>query len=107
MLNWTWDPVKNRENLQKHGIRFENAIRIFDDLFVVINEDPYPYEQRWQATGAVRNTIITAVYTLPPGHPDDDNQLGRIISARKATRYERRDYEESQTGIDRSRDGGT
>ena len=37
---WTWDPDKNRENQRKHGIRFENAIRVFDDTNIFIEEDP-------------------------------------------------------------------
>lgn len=99
-MNWTWDPAKNRENLRKHGIRFENAIRVFNDQFVAIEEDPYPYEQRWKAIGRVRDVVITVVYTLPPRYPYNEDQPGRIISARKSTGSERRYYAEGETGTD-------
>lgn len=94
-MHWTWDPAKNRENLRKHGILFEDAIEIFKDPFILINEDPYPYEQRWQATGMVHSIIITVIYTLPTGYPENQTQAGRIISARGATRRERIKYAEA------------
>ena len=98
---WTWDPAKNRENQRKHGIRFENALRVFDDTNVFIEEDPFPYEQRYHAIGKVRpgtarNAFLTVVYTPPPDDTEGHAQPGRIISARISTAHERREYEEEQ-----------
>ena len=64
-LDWTWDPNKNRENLIKHGIRFETAIGVFLDLDFIVKEDPYPYEQRWRIIGTVESELLMVVYTLP------------------------------------------
>ena len=88
--NWTWDPNKNRENIQKHGFSFETAVLVFDDPDLVIEEDFYPYEQRWRAIGEVEPNILLVIHTLPYA----EGEPGRIISARRATPYERRRYEE-------------
>lgn len=94
-FEWTWDPAKNRENERKHGFRFEDVISIFDDPTVHVEEDPYPYEQRWQAIGWVEDSMLMVIYT-PPSDMEGCSQPGRIISARKVERWERRKYEEGQ-----------
>lgn len=50
----------------------------------------YPYEQRWKTTGMAGQTVLIVIHTWREGGPE----TGRIISARKATRTERSDYEE-------------
>lgn len=89
-MEWTWDPNKNRENIQKHGIDFPTALSVFDDLDLVTEEDFYPHEQRWRTTGAIGHRVFLVIYSLP----DREGEPGRIISARKATPGERRRYEE-------------
>jgi uncharacterized DUF497 family protein len=96
LLNWTWDPDKNRTNQQKHGIDFETGAKAFDDPYTRTVEDPYPYEQRWRTTGRVDATVLMIVHTWPSLDPETGNEAGRIITVRRATRHERRDYEESQ-----------
>ena len=87
-MQWTWDPDKDRENQDKHGISFATAQLVFQDFHRVIEEDPYPDEQRWRTTGMIGPSVIIVVHTWPDEGP------GRIISARRATRHERRIYEE-------------
>ena len=87
---WTWDPEKNRTNQQKHGINFETAQLVFRDPHHRIREDPHPQEQRWQIMGVIEGTTVTVIYTLP----EAQGQPGRIINARRATRQERRKYEQ-------------
>ena len=91
-MEWTWDPAKNRENIRKHGVHFEDAVRVFLDTNYLTTEDSYPYEQRWRTMGTVGPSILIVVHTWP--NPGDQNQTGRIISARKTTRHERAFYEE-------------
>ncbi len=91
-MEWTWDPTKNRENIRKHGVHFEDAVRVFLDTNYLTTEDLYPYEQRWQTIGTVGPLILIVVHTWP--EPGDQNLTGRIISARKTTRHERAFYEE-------------
>ena len=93
-MHWTWDPDKDRENILKHGIGFETAQLIFQDSYRVTEEDPNPEEQRWRTTGMVGPSVIMVIHTWPQENP------GRIISARRATRHERRTYEEGNGQTD-------
>ena len=93
-MRWTWDEDKNLANRQKHGIRFENAVLVFDDPLAVTREDPYPHERRLQTIGQVRSVVIVVIHAWSePGYLNGES-IGRIISARKATRRERNAYEE-------------
>ena len=93
-MRWTWDPAKNRINRRSHGINFEAAIYVFDDPLAATREDPYPYEQRWRTIGMVGTQVLMVVHTWPAFDTDTGEGIGRIISARKATRHEREAYEE-------------
>ena len=93
-MHWTWDPDKDRENELKHGIDFLTAQLVFYDAHRVTEDDPYPDEQRWRTTGLVGPSVIIVIHTWPSGSP------GRIISARRATRRERRTYEEGNGQAD-------
>ena len=91
---WEWDARKNRANLRDHGIEFETAILVFSDPLAETVEDPYPNEQRWRTMGVVGTAAIMVVHTSPELDPESGSEVGRIISARKLTRRERRHYEE-------------
>ena len=95
-MNWIWDPDKNRINRDKHRISFETAQLVFDDPLFVTYPDPYPYEPRWRTIGVVHSLTLMVVYTWPDTDPQTSQPTGpgRIISARRATRIEQRDYEE-------------
>ena len=92
MLNWTWDPDKDRINRDKHRISFETAQLVFDDPLALMRPDPYPYESRWQTVGTVNAVTLLVIHTRPD--TESGQPAGRIISARRATRAERRGYEE-------------
>ena len=91
---WEWDRNKNRENLRAHGIEFETAILVFHDPLSATIEDPNPGEQRWQTMGMVGTVAIVVVHTSLRTDPETGEQVGRIITARKLSRQERRAYEE-------------
>ncbi|MDD9979863.1 MAG: BrnT family toxin [Gammaproteobacteria bacterium] len=93
-MRWTWDSGKNRTNKRVHGLRFETARLVFDDPHAVSRRDPYPDESRWQTTGMVGNVVLLVVHTQPEPGPESGEEIGRVISARKATKHERRAYEE-------------
>ena len=95
-LRWEWDSNKNEANRRKHGLSFQTAILVFDDPLAVTHSDPYPYEQRWRTAGMVGTTILVVVHTSPEARSGTGYEIGRIISARKATRRERNDYEEGK-----------
>jgi len=56
--------------------------------------DSYPNEERWQTVGVIAQVTIIVVHAMPVYDPESDEEIGRIISARKATRQERRAYGE-------------
>ena len=87
--HWKWDPEKARINRRKHGVSFETASLVFDDPLSVSQPDPYPYELRWRTAGMVGNVVLLVVHTGLQGDPE----IGRIITARKATSRERMAYE--------------
>lgn len=69
---------------------------MFDDPLAATIEDPYPDEQRWRTMGVVRAVVVVVVHTWPEPDPDTGEEIGRIISARRATKPERAAYEEGQ-----------
>jgi uncharacterized DUF497 family protein len=93
-LLWVWDENKSSSNASKHGLDFETAQLVFDDPLAVSRMDSYPDEERWQTVGVIDQVTIIVVHTMLVYDPQSDKEIGRIISARKATRQERRAYEE-------------
>ena len=95
-MEWRWDPDKNNVNLQKHGIGFETAVLVFNDLLALTIKDPYTDEERWRTIGKIATIIIIVIHTYPESVPESGVEIGRIISARKATSHERKAYEEGE-----------
>ena len=67
---------------------------VFDDRMSATLEDPFPIEQRWRTIGMVGAQVVMVVHTWPEVDTATGELIGRIISARKATRREREAYEE-------------
>jgi uncharacterized DUF497 family protein len=95
-LRWIWTDKKNRINKRDHQVSFETAQLVFRDLLAASRRDPYPDEERWQTIGVIGHVVVFVVHTWPEPHPPTGEEVGRIISARKATAHERRAYEEGQ-----------
>ncbi len=93
-LRFEWDENKNRTNIRKHGIDFRAAIPVFDDPFVLLEQDrDVEGEQRWTAMGWGESTLLLLVaHAVRSGF---GTIIIRIISARAATRGERKQYEEN------------
>jgi uncharacterized DUF497 family protein len=92
MIKVVWSEKKNRQNISKHKIDFSEAITVFDDLLQVSIDDPDHsiYEYRFATIGmSGKNRLLIVIHTYR------DNKI-RIISARKPTRKERKDYEEGE-----------
>ena len=93
-MRWAWDQAKSEANLRAHGLSFTAAVFVFDDPMSATREDPHPYEQRWRTIGMVGTQVVMVVHTWPESDTQTGEEIGRIISARKATRREREVYEE-------------
>ena len=87
---FVWDPGKAAANLTKHHIDFREAATVFDDLLSTAFPDAAHSisERRFLIVGAsARGRVLVVAYT-------EQAEIVRIISARPATRRERRFYEE-------------
>ena len=91
-MRWTWDPAKNEMNWLEHGIDLETATLVFDDPLAATRDDPYADESRWRTMGRIGSVVVIVIHTWP----EANEGAGRIISARKATRHERKAYEEGE-----------
>jgi uncharacterized protein len=92
-MRFEWDENKNRENRKKHGVSFEIAMEVFDDPFCLTSQDRIVEgEERLWTLGLVEDlNILVVVHTVVD---ERDEEVIRIISARKATPRERAFYEE-------------
>jgi uncharacterized DUF497 family protein len=85
-----WDPVKAEANIRKHGVTFDEASTVFGDPLNLLIADPDHSldEERFLLLGMSnrRKLLVVAFAERPP--------RTRLISARRATRHERRRYEE-------------
>jgi len=86
-MNYVWDPRKSRGNLARHGIAFEDAIRVFEGPTLEKVDDRFDYgEIRIYAIGIVNNLEITVIYA------DVSATERRIISSWRAEQHEREAY---------------
>jgi len=93
-IRFEWDEPKNLSNQRKHGLSFEEAAQVFRDPMQVSFQDRIENgEERWQTLGLVRGVLLLmAAYALR--EEGQASTVVRIISARRATRQERRLYED-------------
>jgi uncharacterized DUF497 family protein len=97
ITRFEWDPAKAASNLSKHRVSFDTAIRAFADPFALSELDRIEDgEQRWQTTGMVEGFLLLLVAHTVREEDEDGQTMEaiRIISARPASRKERRRYEQ-------------
>ena len=84
-----WDPEKAESNLKKHGVRFADAYSVLEDPRALTIDDPHPAEHRQRTLGLdALGRVLVVSYTWR-------GDSLRIISVRKATPSERRQYEKT------------
>ncbi len=90
-MEFEWDDNKNKVNLEKHGIDFEQAKEIFmDDDRIEKDDDRKDYgEMRKKTIGKALDLILSVIYTMR-------GAVVRLISARAASRKERTEYLNNQ-----------
>ena len=102
-MRFSSDPNKNRINLERHSVSFELAELVFNDPRAVSRQDRFENgEMRWQTIGMVGESllILLVAHTVEDeseSESESNSEGGehiRIISARRATRVERKSYEQ-------------
>ena len=91
-MRFEWDTRKDETNRRKHRISFEMAQLVFGDPLAlsVPDEGPSEGEERWITVGqAGRLTVVVVVHTY---RNTEEEEIIRLISARKATPKERKQY---------------
>lgn len=92
-MKFEWNPKKEAINIQKHGITFGQASSVFTDPYALnkYDEEHSADEDRWLLLGkSINEVILVVVHTFKD---QNDIELVRIISARKATKNESEAYQ--------------
>jgi len=91
-LKFEWNKSKAKDNFTKHGISFELAERVLDDPFAVefLDDREDCDEERFVILGIVDRQILFVAYA-------ERKDAVRIISARRATKYEQKIYNEENS----------
>jgi len=89
-MRFEWDDAKNEINIRKHSIDFADVKNMFNHPMLTLLDDRDDYkEDCWIGIGWIQALVGVVVYTERHGN------VIRIISARKATKYEVLHYEQS------------
>ncbi|KAF3984789.1 MAG: BrnT family toxin [Methylococcales symbiont of Hymedesmia sp. n. MRB-2018] len=92
-MKFEWDTEKERLNIQKHGVSFEQASYVFSDPYALnkYDEGHSQNEDRWLLLGKSLNEVVLVVaHTF---RNNDGIEFVRVISARKATKHEQQTYQ--------------
>ena len=88
-MQFEWDEAKNLENIRKHQIDFADVPAMFDGEMLLELGDRFDYgEHRWFGIGFLGSGIAVVVWT------ERQNNVIRIISARRANRHEQKRFEQ-------------
>jgi uncharacterized DUF497 family protein len=85
-MDLEWDEEKRLINARKHGIDFADVAQVFAGDVLILEDDRFEYDEtRYIAFGLFYGRVIAVVYTMR-------GEVLRIISARKASKHEERNY---------------
>jgi len=88
-MEFTWDETKNKSNIEKHFIDFNDATSAFELPMLIKKDERKDYgEDRWIALGLLKEFVVVIVYTIR-------NSVIRIISVRLANKVEKSKYYET------------
>jgi len=93
-MKFEWDINKEKINIKKHHITFEQASYVFADPFALslYDDDHSKNEDRWVLLGqSINETVLLVAHTF---RDNNGQEYVRIISARKATLKEKKLYKE-------------
>jgi uncharacterized protein len=85
-MQFEWDESKRISNLRKHGVDFLDIPPVFDGSILTVEDERFDYgENRFVTFGLLQGRVVAVVHT------EGDDYI-RVISARKATKYEQKTY---------------
>ena len=88
-MQFEWDEGKNLANIRKHKIDFADVPEMFEEPMLIELDDRFDYgEDRWMGIGFLGNGVAVVVWV------ERQNDLIRLISARRANRYERQRFQQ-------------
>ena len=87
-MRFTWDPVKAQHNARKHRVTFEEAVTVFEDPYARYRAQNHADEARFSVIGYSATSRCLFVVSV------ELENKARIVSAREATRYEKKLYQE-------------
>ena len=98
-MRFEWDEEKDAANQRRHGgIAFASAALVFNDPGTIFRKDRIvDGEQRWHAIGAVRKALLLVVHVYRKEN-EDGEEIIRTVSAREASKCERRIYIQQAAG---------
>ena len=86
LVRFEWDERKRQSNLQKHGVDLADLESLFAGETVTVLDERFDYgEPRFITLGLLNGIVLTVAHT-------ETDEVIRILSARKATRYEEETY---------------
>ena len=87
-VEFEWDESKNLGNQRKHGVSFSEVRELFEseEYLEIFDEAHSEFEDRFIAIGPIRRGLVVVV------HMEPEENVIRVISARRATRHERKFY---------------
>jgi uncharacterized protein len=89
-MQFEWDEEKNRQNIAKHGLRFEDACRIFNGFTLDREDDRFEYDE----TRIISLGLLDGIAIVAVAYTDRCGRI-RLISARPAVKSERNLYEKA------------
>ena len=93
-MKFEWDEEKNQINIRKHKVSFEDAETVFEDDFAVyLNDDEHSFDEKRFIIIGRSETLDRELYVCYCLRGEED-EITRIISARKATSQEIKLYQE-------------
>lgn len=90
-MRFTWHDKKARSNAKKHGVSFDEAATVFADPLAIVVEDAVHEERSILIGLSTKHRVLFTVFV------EFSDDVVRIISARRATSYERKKYEEGDS----------
>jgi uncharacterized DUF497 family protein len=91
-MKFQWDPNKATANLRKHGVSFEEAVTVFKDPLALIFDDEEHSEEEHREI-IIGISMLSRLLLVCFVERDED--VVRVITARRATYQEKKDYEEN------------